>query len=219
MKLLNLVKVVTLASVLSFSSFANAALVKLLDFGELADVIGEGNVQNPFTFEDLLGISGFDVTITATKDGSGEGVFHYLDKGSGLGVCPFEEGCAKNPEDNANVGEGFVFEFMLDGIALGVEDFSILVVGHEEEGGIMEGTMVMMSDGMTFSPTNDMPVYTYAEGGDTFSFEVSVGEIYLGSIWIDDGSLPPQGIPEPANLALMALGLLGLVASRRKLLR
>ena len=71
----------------------------------------------------------------------------------------------------------------------------------------MEGTVVSMSDGGEFMPTNDSPVYTWSEPSEAFSLVVTEGEIYLSSIWFDDGSLPPQGIPEPTNNFIDVFGI------------
>ncbi|TLU64839.1 PEP-CTERM sorting domain-containing protein [Thalassotalea litorea] len=214
MKILNVLKATALAAILSFSSMAKAELIMLLDFNALANELGDTVIEdNPATFDLGAIVPGLMVTITATPEDN----YHYLDEGTGLGICDTLDGCVADPSDNANVGEGFIFEFTLDDVAFVAEGFSILVIGHDYEGGIMEGTVVAMSDGGEFMPTNDVPVYTYSEASDMFSLEVTAGEIYLASIWFDDGSLPPQGIPEPANILLMSLALIGLVASRKKM--
>lgn len=213
MKILNVLKATALAAILSISGAANAELVKLIDFTDIANELGDTVIpDNPATFDLSDFAEGLTVTITATPEEN----YHYLDEGAGLGICDTLDGCVADPSDNANVGEGFIFEFALDGVAFLPEGFSILVVGHDFEGGIMEGTVVSMSDGGEFMPTNDSPVYTWSEPSESFSLEVTAGEIYLSSIWIDDGSLPPQGIPEPTNILLMSLALIGLVVSRKK---
>ncbi|TKB44698.1 PEP-CTERM sorting domain-containing protein [Thalassotalea mangrovi] len=205
MKLLKALTIPIMAALLSFSGIANAELIKILDFEELTDALGEGNWDSPLMVE--TSIPGLSVTLEV---GTG---FLYLDKGSGLGNCQSDTGCAKNPDDNFNIGETFTFTFMVGDEVFVPLGATLQAVAHEEEG-FFAGSLADMSDGGEWA-LDDSTIYTFAEG-ESFSMTVTAGEFYIAALWIDDGLLPPQAVPEPANLALMALGLLGLVASRRK---
>ncbi|WP_394173942.1 PEP-CTERM sorting domain-containing protein [Thalassotalea litorea] len=205
MKMLKVITVPFLAALLSFSGLANAELIKVLDFEELTDALGEGNWDSPLEVE--TSVEGLTVVLEVASG------YLYLDKGAGLGNCQSDSGCAKNPDDNFNVGEMFTFTFMADGAVFTPEGATLQAVAHDYEG-FFAGSLADMSDGGEWA-LDDSTIYTYSEG-ESFSMTVTNGEFYIAALWIDDGALPPQGIPEPANLALMALGIFGLVASRRK---
>ncbi|QDP01974.1 PEP-CTERM sorting domain-containing protein [Thalassotalea sp. PS06] len=207
-KFTDLLKVGLLSTLLALPTFANAELIKLLDFTETAEE-DEGPVPGVFTFEDLLGISGFDVTFTTIG-----GDFHWLDAGSGLGVCKTDD-CNNNSDDNINVGEGITFTFTLDGSPFNVDDMTLLFVGHENEGGIME-SIVEKVPGQFVTIDNNSPMFTYLGTTDTYPMSVVSGELYLGSVWISNELLPPQSIPEPGNLLLFLSGLTGILIARRK---
>ncbi|WP_394172294.1 hypothetical protein [Thalassotalea litorea] len=208
-KLTTLLKVGLLSTLLALPTFANAELIKLLDFTETAEE-DEGPVPGIFTFKDLLGISGFDVTFTTVG-----GDFHWLDAGSGLGVCKTDN-CNNNPDDNINIGEGLLFEFTLDGSPFTVEGFTALFVGHSNEGGITESIADVIGDDLpAYTINNENPLLPFGEAADNYNFVVGNGELYLGSIWINDSLLPPQGIPEPGNLMLFLTALFSLWSSTR----
>ncbi|TKB46134.1 hypothetical protein [Thalassotalea mangrovi] len=206
-RILSLLKISFLTLLLSLPITANAELIKLLDFTETAEE-DEGPVSGVFTFENLLGIEGFNVTFTTNT-----GANHWLDSGSGLGICPLDD-CNNNPEDNINVGEGIIFTFTLDGSPFIVEDFTLLFVGHENEGGIVT-SRVEKSPGAFVIVSNKQPMFTFLGTTDTYPMSIVSGELYLGSIWIDDSLLPPQSIPEPGNLLLFLSALCGLILSTK----
>ncbi|TLU64838.1 PEP-CTERM sorting domain-containing protein [Thalassotalea litorea] len=208
MKMLKVITAPLLATLLCFSGIANAELIKVLDFEELTDALGEGNWDSPLEVE--TSVEGLTVVLEVASG------YLYLDKGAGLGNCQSDSGCAKDPDDNFNVGEMFTFTFMADGEVFVPEGATLQAVAHDYEG-FFAGSMADMSDGGEWM-LDDSEIYTFAEG-ESFSMTVTVGEYYIAALWLDDGQLPPLGVPEPANLALMALGIFGLVASRRKLRR
>ncbi|TKB46118.1 PEP-CTERM sorting domain-containing protein [Thalassotalea mangrovi] len=206
-KLATLLKVTLLSTILSVPFMANAELIKLLDFTETKPK-DEGAVPGVFTFENLAGIEGFSVTFTTNT-----GADHWLDAGSGLGICPLDD-CNSNPEDNINVGEGLTFEFTLDGEPYVVVDFTMLFVGHDNEGGISD-SILLLQDISERSITNATPTTQYSVDRDTYYFVVVSGEVYLGSIWIDDSAVPPEAVPEPGNILLFLTAIAGLIGSRK----
>ncbi|TLU65078.1 PEP-CTERM sorting domain-containing protein [Thalassotalea litorea] len=207
-RILSLLKISFVMLLLSLPIAANAELIKLLDFTETAEE-DEGPIPSPFTFENLLGIEGFNVTFTTNT-----GANHWLDAGSGLGICPLDD-CNANYEDNINAGEGLTFEFTLGGSPFAVEDFTMFFVGHDNEGGVVDSTILNYGE-FPQGINSQNNFWMYRRVTDIFTFTVTSGELYLGSIWIDDGLVPPQGIPEPGNILLFLTGMAGLLLARKK---
>lgn len=210
---------------LLLSMSANATVI---NFGEIADMDGsEGS------YEQLEYDLGMGVTLVITANVG----FPYLDDSSvnygvgGLGVCPTNvESCGK--DDNVTEGESLTFTFtgVPDGYQVSIAQIwfnnnhdeglsgedAINISFLDEDFVAIEGDLI--ADGVGNRDTyawvaSDMD---YLFGNESFQIGHVNQEFYVQAIALEVVG-PPASVPEPANLALLSLGLFGLVLSRKKL--
>lgn len=204
----------------------------VIDFAAIADTPGSEGSYDELTYD--LGM-GAQLVITA-NDG-----FPYLDGSSvnygkgGLGVCPngpdVKASCGS--DDNVTEGESLTFTFV------GVPDgYQVMIsqiwFNNNHDEGILDDDLVNISfldedfnfkaDGTLIESgggnrttwawvASDMD---YLFGNESFQIGHVNQEFYVQAIALELVG-PPASVPEPANLALLSLGLFGLVLSRKKL--
>ncbi|NMP14829.1 PEP-CTERM sorting domain-containing protein [Thalassotalea sp. Y01] len=199
---------------------------------ELADTEPGENSYNPLIIEG----EGYKITITAMLDGAM--AYPYLDETNnrgpgGLGVCPIEtDQCGD--DDNMTVGESLMFTFEVDDgytVTLnqiwfnnnhddGFDDTDAITLDFSGVGGmsgefnpVKDGTVVEGIKG-TYAFIADPGKYMFGNGS-YFGVSYFNEKLYVSAIALDVTG-PPTEVPEPSNLVLMALGLMGLAIRRRQ---
>jgi len=181
-----------------------------------------------------------DYTITQNDGGSGSVGGYGSLSGQTIRIDPAGGGTnpRTDPLDYFGSGITFTFDSAVNAVGFEVGDWATcchapvteLFISFDGGTPILVGSATSTADGLFPSQNNpqssvyEIFVAAFDDSGD-FT-EVSfwgngIGEVLhaggqLRYALLDQGSLPPSGVPVPAPLALMAIGLLGLTWRSRK---
>ncbi len=170
---------------------------------------GSQGTSHTYTF------SGY--SITATAFGSGSPNLYGKNAGgdeNGLGL-------SNDPSGDHEITPGSFIQLNLSNIlsftpllisinsSTGTDAWKIY---ETNTAGTLSGATLLLS-GSNESSHSISPTDTYLD------ITASCGNVLLSSLSFDDGSIPPQSIPEPASLSMMGagVGLIGWIARRRKI--
>jgi hypothetical protein len=214
-----------------FSTFlfasAGSAYATLIDFKADANVTEAG--YDPLTYVSTSGT----LNITAL-DGSNK-AYAYMDKGNaGLGACPtITSGLQCNPSSDDNVRRNETVRM--------IWDTNVLITGiwfnnnHDSDFRLDGDTISIGGDNYLFTASDFDASRSSGDGtlsdavakrNADFLYDnyglgryVSVGSDFDIS-WVNDqfyiSAIEFEAVPEPGILALLSIGLIGLVAARRK---
>lgn len=214
---------------------ASSAYATLIDFKADADLPGGGQ-----GYSSLENYSGLTITASVTTANNGrQSAFAYMDEewdswndiaNGGLGVCKVlseNNHCNPGNDDNVTTGEALHM----------VWDTDIMITGiwfnnNHDGNRSLEGDFIKIEDiDYTFvasdfdasrSSSNDMAQavgrhnadFLYAT--DRFVTKGSSFDISFGDDQFYISAIEYKKVPEPGILSLMSLGLIGLVAARRR---
>ncbi|WP_228445464.1 PEP-CTERM sorting domain-containing protein [Thalassotalea sp. HSM 43] len=218
---------------LTISSTASAGFLNFMELGET-----EGGA-----LELVYEMDGYTLTITGFDDlDDDDDVYAYLDAPNntgpgGLGVCADVDDamqCVPSSNDNVTEAEYLVFTFsgLDEGTKVGLQQ---LWFNNYHDGNLGVGDLINVdfsdiggpsvdfepvTDGMELDPGNwawvndDPSMFLFGEG-DSFTISYVNQTFYVSGFAASSLDVPAE-VPEPSNLVLLALGLVGLAATRRR---
>lgn len=200
----------------AFASTATAEEL-ILDFVAMSEG-NEGSQTNPW----VIPLTGFYEGITVVVTTSS---LPYLDDGVGLGVCEIPGGdCAGSPLDNLDTGEWVNFTFFVGDETVGLEGLIFSVNNRDSDddtlGGSASDFVDLVVNEVEWVASDDLNQYNVGAAVASYTLTSIGGEVYVDGLYVDE-LLPPVEIPvpEPTNIALMALGLMGILISKKKVLK
>ena len=215
-------------ALLLLSANANAFM---LNFLEMADGAYGESAWNQMVFTDIEN-SGVDLIVTA-YNANGKALAYLDANEAGLGVCStgLKDGASAdvmtgsssnicgeasddNVSDNYAPGEYLMFSFMLGDDPFEVNGFSVTVNDNHADKSL-EGHVIDMNGTPWATQAQQTDTYFF-DGASVFTVAFNKGQFYVESLKVEPGGIITS-VPEPTNLVLMGLAIIGLVISRKKL--